>query len=354
MWSADSGTNPNTELSAPRNGIVRVATATASVDHNSSGLGLLRKAGLWVRRTSTTASSVSNEIMNHEVWKVASFARNTSSRTAKVSRSNTELISPNTIMKRRISLMLQRCGPETRSGSTLSLEIAIDGTSERKLFSRICLAASGRNGSNGVASAMLIMLPKLALATPLLPFLPLAAKQILLNNFLSDLPSLAISNDTVDPERVSAPQRWNVRDIQRFMIVFGLISCVFDLLTFGVLLYIFHAGQAVFQTSWFMISLLTELAVVLVLRTRKPALCSRPSRLLLWSTLVVAAATFAVPFLGEASALFGFVPLSATELAALVLIVAAYIVATEIAKAWFFQHATAATLAPTTNRRSRD
>jgi Mg2+-importing ATPase len=178
----------------------------------------------------------------------------------------------------------------------------------------------------------------MALAAPLLPFLPLAAKQILLNNFLSDLPSLAISSDNVDPERVSSPQRWGVRDIQRFMIVFGLISSVFDLLTFGVLLYIFQAGQAAFQTSWFMISLLTELAVVLVLRTRKPAFRSRPSGLLLWSTLVVAAATFAIPFLGGISALFGFVPLSTWELAAVVAIVGGYIVATEIAKAWFFAH----------------
>ena len=136
----------------------------------------------------------------------------------------------------------------------------------------------------------------------MLPFLPLAAKQILLNNFLSDLPSIAISSDNVDPERVSSPQRWNIRDIQRFMIVFGLISSVFDLLTFGVLLCVFQAGEATFQTSWFMISLLTELAVVLVLRTRKPAFRSRPSRLLLWSTLAVAAATFAIPFLGGASA----------------------------------------------------
>lgn len=122
----------------------------------------------------------------------------------------------------------------------------------------------------------------MALATPLLPFLPLAAKQILLNNFLSDVPSIAISSDNVDPERVIRPQRWNVKEIQKFMIVFGMISSVFDLLTFGFLLYVFHAGQAVFQTTWFMISLLTELAVVLVLRTRKPAFHSRPSRLLLW------------------------------------------------------------------------
>jgi Mg2+-importing ATPase len=131
------------------------------------------------------------------------------------------------------------------------------------------------------------------------------------------------------------------------MIVFGLISSVFDLLTFGVLLYVFHAKQAVFQTSWFMISLLTELAVVLVLRTRKPAFRSRPSRLLVWSTLAVAATTFAVPFLGKASDLFGFVPLSAMELAAVVGIVGGYIVATEIAKFWFFRHEAARPSDPT-------
>ena len=177
----------------------------------------------------------------------------------------------------------------------------------------------------------------MALATPLLPFLPLGAKQILLNNFLSDLPSLAISSDNVDPERTLCPQRWNVKDIQKFMIVFGLISSVFDLLTFGVLLLLFNANEATFQTSWFMISLLTELAVVLVLRTHKPALRSKPSQLLLWSTLAVVTATFAIPFLGGASALFGFVPLSTALLAAVVVIVFGYILATEAAKAWCFR-----------------
>jgi Mg2+-importing ATPase len=177
----------------------------------------------------------------------------------------------------------------------------------------------------------------MALATPLLPFLPLAAKQILLNNFLSDMPSMAISSDNVDAERLRRPQRWNVKEIQRFMIVFGLISSVFDLLTFGVLLFVLQAGQPLFQTTWFMISLLTELVVVLVLRTRNPAFRSRPSRLLLGSTLAVAAATFAVPFLGGMSALFGFVPLSTTELTAVVAIVAGYLLATELAKAWYYR-----------------
>jgi P-type Mg2+ transporter len=178
----------------------------------------------------------------------------------------------------------------------------------------------------------------MALATPLLPFLPLAAKQILLNNFLSDVPSITISSDNVDPDRVSRPQRWHIKDIQRFMVVFGLISSVFDLVTFAVLLLVFHADQATFQTSWFVVSLLTELAVVLVLRTHKPALRSRPSRLLLWSTLAAVVATLAIPFLGPLSSLFGFVPLSVVQMGTVIAIVAGYIVATEGAKAWFYGH----------------
>jgi len=177
----------------------------------------------------------------------------------------------------------------------------------------------------------------MALAAPLLPFLPLAAKQILLNNFLSDLPSMAIASDAVDPERVTQPQRWNIREIRKFMIVFGLISSVFDLITFGLLLWVFHADEATFQTSWFLISLLTELAVVLVLRTHRPAFRSRPSRLLLWSTLAVLTLAFAVPYLGGPSAVFGFVPLSGGQLLGIVLILIGYIVATEAAKAWFFR-----------------
>ena len=176
----------------------------------------------------------------------------------------------------------------------------------------------------------------MALATPLLPFLPLAAKQILLNNFLSDVPSIAISSDNVDPDRVARPQRWNIKDIQRFMVVFGLISSVFDLMTFAVLLLVFHADQATFQTSWFVVSLLTELAVVLVLRTHRPAFRSRPSRLLLWTTLVVAAATLTIPFLGPLSSVFGLVPLSALQMGTVITIVIGYIAATEGAKAWFF------------------
>ena len=180
----------------------------------------------------------------------------------------------------------------------------------------------------------------MALATPLLPFLPLAAKQILFNNFLSDLPSMAVSTDAVDAEAVARPQRWDLAEIRRFMILFGLVSSVFDLLTFALLVLVFHAGEATFQTMWFTISLLTELVVVLVLRTRRPALRSRPSLLLLGSTAAVFALAFLLPYVEPLAAVFGFVPLSAGELVAIVAIIVGYVAANELAKTWFYRRRT--------------
>jgi Mg2+-importing ATPase len=177
----------------------------------------------------------------------------------------------------------------------------------------------------------------MALATPLLPFLPLAAKQILLNNFLSDLPSMAISTDSVDAGRVARAQRWDVAEIRRFMIVFGLISTVFDLVTFLVLLRVFDATESAFQTGWFVVSLLTELAVLLVLRTHGPAWRSAPGRLLLWTTVAVAALAMAFPFIGPLARAFGFVALSPPMLGAMAAIVAGYVVTTEVAKRWFYR-----------------
>ena len=179
----------------------------------------------------------------------------------------------------------------------------------------------------------------MALAAPLLPFLPLAAKQILLNNFLSDVPSIAISTDRVDPERVASPQRWDLREVRRFMVVFGLVSSAFDLLTFAALLLAFHVDEPTFQTSWFVVSLLTELGVVLLLRTRGPAWRSRPSGLLLSTTVAATVLALALPYLGAVSALFGFVALSAGELGVAVAIVVAYLAATEAAKRRFFRGA---------------
>jgi Mg2+-importing ATPase len=177
----------------------------------------------------------------------------------------------------------------------------------------------------------------MAIATPMLPFLPLAAKQILLNNFLSDIPSVFISTDNVDPDRLKRAQRWRVADVQRFMIVFGLLSTVFDLATFALLLKVFGADQAVFQTTWFVVSLLTELAVLLVLRSHKPVIGSRPSTVLLWSTVAVAGLAMAFPWLGPVASAFGFVALPLSIAAAAVGIVAAYVLSTELVKVWFFR-----------------
>jgi Mg2+-importing ATPase len=177
----------------------------------------------------------------------------------------------------------------------------------------------------------------MALAAPLLPFLPLVAKQILLNNFLSDVPSMAISTDRVDAARVTHPQRWDINEVRHYMVVFGLLSSAFDLLTFAALLLLFRAGEATFQTTWFVVSLLTELGVVIVLRTRGPAWRSRPSALLLWTTVAATTFALATPFFGRGSTLFGFVPLSTVEMVTVVGIVTAYLAATEVAKRWFFR-----------------
>jgi Mg2+-importing ATPase len=176
----------------------------------------------------------------------------------------------------------------------------------------------------------------MALATPLLPFLPLAAKQILLNNFLSDLPAMMVSTDNVDADRIARPQRWDLPLLRRYMVVFGLISTLFDLLAFFVLLKVFHVGESVFQTAWFTVSLLTELAVLLVLRTRAPARLSRPSRLLAGSTALIAMLALALPFVPPLAELFGFVPLPLPILGASLAIVAGYVWLTEKAKRHFW------------------
>jgi Mg2+-importing ATPase len=164
-----------------------------------------------------------------------------------------------------------------------------------------------------------------------LPFLPLTAGQILLNNFLSDVPAIGLADDAVDPEQVDCPRRWDIKFIGRFMIVFGLVSSLFDFVTFGVLRIGFHATPELFRTAWFVESLLTELVVALVVRTSRPFYESRPGRLLLASTVVLIVLTFVIPFLPIAS-MFGFVPLPGVLLVAIAGITLAYVAATEVTK----------------------
>jgi Mg2+-importing ATPase len=134
-------------------------------------------------------------------------------------------------------------------------------------------------------------------ASLLLPFLPLLAPQILLNNFLSDIPTTTIASDNVDPEWVEKPRRWNTTFIRDYMVLFGLISSIFDFLTFGVLLFLFRASPEEFRTGWFIESPLTELVIALVVRTRHVFFRSRPGKLLLVSTLIVIGITLVLPYL---------------------------------------------------------
>ena len=106
-------------------------------------------------------------------------------------------------------------------------------------------------------------------ASLFLPFLPMLPFQILLTNFLTDFPAMTIAADSVDPEMIRKPRRWNIGFLRDFMVVFGLISSVFDYLTFGLLLLVMHANPVEFRTAWFLVSVTTELLVMFSLRTRR-------------------------------------------------------------------------------------
>ncbi len=172
-------------------------------------------------------------------------------------------------------------------------------------------------------------------ASLFLPFLPLLASQILLNNFLSDIPGATIAGDNVDPEWVEKPRRWDTRFIRDYMVLFGLVSSIFDFLTFGMLLYVFRAAPQEFRTGWFIESLLTELVIALVVRTRRLFFRSRPGRLLLLSTIVVMIVALILPYL-PFNAVFGFVPLPAPLMLTLLGLTALYVVVTEMAKKYFY------------------
>ena len=175
-------------------------------------------------------------------------------------------------------------------------------------------------------------------ASMLLPFLPLLSSQILLNNFLSDIPATTIASDNVDPEWVAKPRRWDATFIGKYMVLFGLVSSIFDFLTFGTLLFLFQATPEEFRTGWFVESLLTELVIALVVRTRHVFYRSRPGRLLLASTLLFVGITLVLPYL-PINALFGFVPLPAPLMLTMLGLTALYVVATELAKKYFYSRA---------------
>jgi Mg2+-importing ATPase len=211
------------------------------------------------------------------------------------------------------------------------LEVLVAGVREgRRTFAntlKYVLMATSANFGNmfSMAGASLI-----------LPFLPLLPKQILLTNLLTDLPEMAIASDGVDVELLARPRRWDVRFIRSFMLTFGVLSSVFDYLTFIVLLRLLHATPTEFRTGWLVESVLSAALIVLVVRSRRPFFRSKPGRTLLFATAGVAAATLLLPYL-PFSALLGLTPLPLSTLAILGLIVAGYILSGELVKRLFYR-----------------
>jgi Mg2+-importing ATPase len=173
-------------------------------------------------------------------------------------------------------------------------------------------------------------------ASLFLPFLPMLPKQILLINFLTDLPEMTIAGDNVDDAFVERPRRMNINFIRRFMLVFGPLSSFFDFVTFGLLMWVMRGGENAFHTGWFVESILSAGIVVFAVRTRLPFLRSKPSRAMLGMTLIVMAITLALPYTPLAS-LLGFTPLPLTFLLAIFAIVLLYFISAEFTKRWFFK-----------------
>jgi Mg2+-importing ATPase len=173
-------------------------------------------------------------------------------------------------------------------------------------------------------------------ASLFLPFLPLLPKQVLLTNLLTDFPEMAIATDRVDDINIQTPQRWDMQFIRRFMITFGLLSSVYDYLTFGVLLLIIHANEKTFQTSWFTESVISAILIVLIVRTRLPFFKSLPGKYLAIATIIILVVILTLP-LTPIAAWFGFVQLSFTFYGWMLLIIFCYMFSAELAKYWFYR-----------------
>jgi Mg2+-importing ATPase len=173
-------------------------------------------------------------------------------------------------------------------------------------------------------------------ASLFLSFLPLLPKQILLTNLLTDFPEINIASDNVDLEAVMQPRRWNIRFIQKFMLTFGVLSSIFDYLTFGALLYFLHATEIQFRTGWFMESVISASLVVLVIRSQRSLLRSWPGKYLLMATSLVVAVTLILPFTPLAQILeFSRLPVS--FILTIICIVIVYILTAEIVKKVFYR-----------------
>ncbi|MEM0216672.1 MAG: magnesium-translocating P-type ATPase [Candidatus Bathyarchaeia archaeon] len=176
-----------------------------------------------------------------------------------------------------------------------------------------------------------------AIGSLFLPFLPMLPIQILLNNLLYDLTQTAVPLDNVDREYLEKPKRWDIFFVRRFMVVFGPISSLFDFLTYFMMLLVFKATEPLFQTTWFLESLLTQTLAVFIIRTRlSPFYKSRPSKALIFTSVSVIIFALVLPYMWLGT-IFRFVKLPIEFYLVLAAIIGAYLVLVEIAKSWFYR-----------------
>jgi Mg2+-importing ATPase len=168
-------------------------------------------------------------------------------------------------------------------------------------------------------------------AAVVLPFLPMLPMQILLANFLCDVAQLTIPTDRVDESWIRSPRKWDVRFVRNFMFSVGPVSSIFDVLTFYALLRLFHASEPLFHTGWFVESLVTQVLVLLVIRTMRSPLRDPPSRALAVSITLVVAFGMLLPYLPLAG-LLGFTPLPASFFALLIALTLTYLLIVERVK----------------------
>ncbi len=176
----------------------------------------------------------------------------------------------------------------------------------------------------------------IAAASLVLPFLPMLPKQILLTNFLTDFPFLAVTTDNVDQEQLDRPGKWNLKLIRSYMFIFGVHSSLFDLITFTTLYFLLKVKESEFQTGWFIESVLSELLIIFIIRTHKNFFKSRPGKYLFIFSTIALILTIGLPYLPFAKDI-GLTPLPILNLGVMLLIVAAYITTADILKVWFFK-----------------
>lgn len=178
----------------------------------------------------------------------------------------------------------------------------------------------------------------MAAASLFLPFLPMLPTQILLNNLLYDASQIALPGDNVDPELLHQPKRWRIEFIRQFMVIIGPISSIYDFLTFGILLWMFHAytNAALFHTGWFVESLATQTLVVFVIRTSGNPFKSRPNRTLTISVLAVVIIAAVLPYtpLGQ---LLRFTPLPIALIGVITVLAVTYLLLVQTVKSWFYR-----------------